>query len=193
MENHLNPFWQARKQLNPAGTRSAYPGGASAQGQGLRGGRVVQLEAADHLGQLVRPSLQRLRGGGGRSTRAGVLLRALFIWLTAPLIPPMPLPCSWPAWPDLRHDGGDAAHAVHDTSRMVAPASCTRRLPVLTWSTESSISCLIWLLAWRRAGPGCAPRRPPRQSHALPGARGFHGRIQRQDVGREGDAVRSRR
>jgi hypothetical protein len=59
----------------------------------------------------------------------------------------------------------------------------------LTFSTESPISALISLAA-PNAGPDCAPRRHHGKATALlTGARRFHRRIQRQDVGLEGDTV----
>ena len=75
-------------------------------------------------------------------------------------------------------------------SSIVAPAWSTSALPVLTLSTESSIKPLI---PWRQpqsAAPGCAPRWPPRQSHGPARRHGpLRRRVQRQNVGLEGNAV----
>jgi methyl-accepting chemotaxis protein len=127
------------------------------------------VELAEQAGQMFDALvllLQRLRGGRRlRSTSAA------FCWVTASISPiawlicSMPASCSWLA-AVISAMMSVTRRTLVTISSIVAPASCTRRLPSPTLSTESPINALISFAAaaerWARLRTSEATTAKPR-------------------------------
>ncbi len=77
------------------------------------------------------------------------------------------------------------------TSRMISPASPAWRAPACTFNCDSSISTLISLAACalRWASERTSPATTAKPLPGLAGPRRFHRRVQRQNIGLEGNAI----